>query len=59
LTGLHALHVIGGLVANLWALSGVRRVGMEMTAGRIRALSLYWVFVDLVWMIIFLLFYLS
>src|SRR5262245_28252134 len=59
LTGLHALHVIGGLTANLWALTGVRRVGMEMTAGRLRALSLYWVFVDLVWVIIFLLFYLS
>lgn len=59
LTGLHALHVIGGLAANVWALSGVGRVGLEMTGGRIRALSLYWVFVDLVWMIIFLLFYLS
>jgi heme/copper-type cytochrome/quinol oxidase subunit 3 len=59
LTGLHALHVVGGLAANLWALGGVRRVGMEMTAGRVRALSLYWVFVDLVWLVIFGLFYLS
>jgi cytochrome c oxidase subunit III len=59
LTGLHALHVIGGLAANVWALTGVRRVGMDMTAGRLRALSLYWAFVDIVWMIIFVLFYLS
>jgi cytochrome c oxidase subunit III len=59
LTGLHALHVIGGLSANLWALTGFRRVGREMTAGRLRALSLYWAFVDLVWVIIFVLFYLS
>ena len=59
LTGLHALHVIGGLAANFWALTGVRRVGMAMTAGRLRALSLYWAFVDIVWMIIFVLFYLS
>jgi cytochrome c oxidase subunit III len=59
LTGLHALHVIGGLFANLWAMNGVRRVGADMAAGRVRALSLYWVFVDLVWLIIFVLFYLS
>ena len=59
LTGLHALHVIAGLVANVWALTGVRRVGMDMTTGRIRALALYWAFVDAVWVIIFILFYLS
>ncbi|HYN10267.1 MAG TPA: cytochrome c oxidase subunit 3 [Vicinamibacterales bacterium] len=59
LTGLHALHVIGGLVANLWAATGAARVGLEMTAGRVCALSLYWVFVDVVWLIIFVLFYLS
>ena len=59
LTGLHALHVFGGLVANLWAMSGVRRVGMDMTAGRVQAVSLYWVFVDLVWLVIFVLFYLT
>jgi heme/copper-type cytochrome/quinol oxidase subunit 3 len=59
LTGLHALHVAGGLAANLWALGGLGRVGMDMTAGRVRALSLYWVFVDLVWLVIFVLFYLS
>jgi heme/copper-type cytochrome/quinol oxidase subunit 3 len=59
LTGLHALHVSGGLAANLWALGGVRRVGMDMTIGRLRALALYWAFVDVVWMIIFVLFYLS
>jgi cytochrome c oxidase subunit 3 len=59
LTGLHALHVVAGLAASLWAVSGMRRVGMDMTIGRVRALSLYWVFVDLVWLIIFVLFYLS
>jgi heme/copper-type cytochrome/quinol oxidase subunit 3 len=32
---------------------------MDMTTGRLRALSLYWAFVDVVWMIIFVLFYLS
>ena len=59
LTGLHFLHVVCGLVANVWALTGVPRVGEVMTAGRFRALSLYWAFVDLVWWIIFGLMYLS
>ncbi len=57
LTGLHALHVIGGLVANVWAASGLRRVPEAMTTGRVHALGLYWMFVDAVWVAIFLLFY--
>jgi cytochrome c oxidase subunit 3 len=59
LTGLHALHVLGGLVANVWTASGLRRVGPGLTAGRVRALSLYWTFVDLVWLVILWLVYLS
>jgi cytochrome c oxidase subunit 3 len=59
LTGLHALHVASGLIANAWVLTGARQVGEAMTAGRFRAVSLYWVFVDTVWLIIFALFYLS
>jgi heme/copper-type cytochrome/quinol oxidase subunit 3 len=59
LTGLHALHVVAGLVANVWAATGGGRVGVDMTIGRVRALSLYWAFVDIVWMIIFVLFYLT
>lgn len=59
LTGFHAAHVIGGVIANLWVLSGSRRVAERLTSGRVHALSLYWVFVDLVWLIIFPLMYLS
>ncbi len=59
LTGLHAVHVAAGLVANTWALAGARRTGEAMTAGRIRAIALYWAFVDIVWLVIFLLFYLT
>ena len=59
LTGLHALHVVCGIVANVWAISDLRRVGEPMTAGRIRALSLYWAFVEVVWLLIFTLMYLS
>ena len=57
LTGFHALHVIGGLMANAWAIAG--RAGQAMTINRIRLLSLYWAFVDAVWIVIFLLVYLS
>jgi len=59
LTGLHALHVIGGLIANLWAAIGARAAGDALTAGRVHALSLYWMFVDAVWLVIFVLLYLS
>jgi len=58
LTGVHAAHVIGGIIANVWAASGVRRVGTEMTASRTSALALYWTFVDVVWLAIFVLMYL-
>jgi cytochrome c oxidase subunit III len=59
LTGLHALHVACGLAANAWALFGARRVGDAMTAGRVHSIGLYWAFVDIVWLVIFLLFYLT
>ena len=58
LTGLHAAHVIAGIGANLWAVAGSTRVSEAMTAGRTRSLALYWVFVDIVWLIIFGLMYL-
>lgn len=58
LTGLHALHVIAGLVANVWVMTGATRVGKDLTAGRTWAVGLYWIFVDIVWLIIFGLMYL-
>ena len=58
LTGLHALHVIAGLVANIWVMAGATRVGKDLTAGRTWAVGIYWVFVDIVWLIIFGLMYL-
>jgi heme/copper-type cytochrome/quinol oxidase subunit 3 len=57
LTGLHAAHVIGGAIANAWVLAG--RAGEAMTMNRMRLLSLYWTLVDGVWIVIFLLVYLS
>jgi heme/copper-type cytochrome/quinol oxidase subunit 3 len=59
LTGLHALHVLGGLIANVWVWIGSSRVSEVVAAGRIRAVGIYWTFVDIVWLIILVLFYLS
>jgi len=59
LTGLHAAHVVAGVFANVWVATGLARVSAAMTAGRTRALALYWVFVDLIWLIILVLLYLT
>lgn len=58
LTGLHAVHVLVGAVANLWAVAGAAAVGDAMAMGRFRSLALYWAFVDVVWLVMFVLFYL-
>jgi cytochrome c oxidase subunit 3/cytochrome o ubiquinol oxidase subunit 3 len=54
LVGLHAFHVIAGLVmlsvVLLLTLAG--RVGSEQS-GRVNVLSLYWHFVDVVWIVVF------
>ena len=62
LTGMHAVHVVGGLVANAWLAIGARwdrSEGEKITTGRARALSLYWGFVDIVWFAIVGLVYLT
>jgi cytochrome c oxidase subunit III len=54
LVGLHASHVIVGLVALLivmaFALTGSVK---QEHAGRVHVLSLYWHFVDIVWIVVF------
>jgi len=57
LTAFHAAHVLGGLVANLWTARGVWTLDEAVTLGRIKALTLYWTFVDLVWIAILVAFY--
>jgi len=59
LTGLHALHVVGGMAVNFWIIAGIRRAGTAVSAQRMQAMSLYWAFVDVVWIAIFVLMYLS
>jgi heme/copper-type cytochrome/quinol oxidase subunit 3 len=60
LTGLHACHVLGGIVANtlLW-LCAVRGRRWPMIQHRVEFAGLYWHFVDIVWIFLFPLVYLS
>ena len=61
LTGLHALHVVGGLVVNLYLWGpGVRmwRTDPARFTGRVEVAGLYWHFVDVVWIFLFPVLYL-
>ena len=61
MTGLHVLHVIGGIIVNTYLLfpgSKMWKTNPEQFMGRVEAAGLYWHFVDLVWVFIFTLFYL-
>lgn len=61
LTGLHGLHVIGGILANLYFLfpgSKMWHTAPQQFTGRIEAAGLYWHFVDLVWIFLFPVLYL-
>lgn len=55
LTGLHAIHVLAGLVAFLWVLPSTMG---PAAAPWIENLALYWHFVDIVWIFLFPLLYL-
>jgi len=59
LTGLHGLHVLAGIVviAMLWLAAVRDRLGP--VAHRIEYAGLYWHFVDIVWIVLFPLLYLS
>lgn len=59
MTGLHALHMIAGLVFNGYILhQGLKGRWNNGRWERVEYAGLYWHFVDLVWVIIFPLFYL-
>jgi cytochrome c oxidase subunit III len=54
LVGLHATHVVVGLVMLVIAMiAALRNVMTEHDAERLEVLSLYWHFVDAVWVIVF------
>ncbi|HKY63422.1 MAG TPA: cytochrome c oxidase subunit 3 [bacterium] len=56
LTGLHALHIVAGLIAILAVRRGVRR-GENFQ--RVDHVGLYWHFVDVVWIFLFPMLYLA
>jgi heme/copper-type cytochrome/quinol oxidase subunit 3 len=61
MTGLHALHVIGGIVVFLYFAtigSKMHATQPERFTGRIEVSGLYWHFVDLVWIFLFPILYL-
>lgn len=61
ITGLHVLHVIGGLVVNTYLLfpgTALWKKDPAQFTGRIEAAGLYWHFVDLVWIFLFPVLYL-
>jgi heme/copper-type cytochrome/quinol oxidase subunit 3 len=61
MTGLHAIHVIGGIVVNGYLLgpgSKLWNENPEMFTNRVEAAGLYWHFVDLVWIFLFPVLYL-
>ena len=56
MTGLHALHVIGGIIVNGYLLgpgSKMWKTNPEQFTNRIEIAGLYWHFVDLVWIFLF------
>lgn len=61
MTGLHGLHVVGGLIVNLYFLIVGRKAFQtepERFTNRIEYSGLYWHFVDLVWIFLFPVLYL-
>ena len=60
LTGLHALHIVGGIIANfvlfILAVRGSLWLGSRQ---QVESVGLYWHFVDIIWIFLFPLLYLS
>jgi cytochrome c oxidase subunit 3 len=56
ITGLHLIHIVGGLVALL--VVALRYQGGRLQANHVETVGLYWHFVDVVWMFVFPMIYL-
>ena len=59
ITGLHGLHVLGGVVINAALWVAAVRGRLQPIASRVEYAGLYWHFVDLVWIFVFPLLYLG
>jgi len=59
MTGLHALHVLAGIIANaiLWVMA--LRAKLQLISHRVELAGLYWHFVDIAWIFLFPLLYLA
>ncbi len=59
MTGLHGIHVIGGMIAIIWVLRRARRNEFNAQYNTpVEMVGLYWHFVDLVWIYLFPMLYL-
>ena len=61
-TGLHALHIIGGVIVMLYFLTigaALYRRNPEQLSNRIEVTGIFWHFVDLVWITVFPILYLT
>lgn len=60
ITGFHGLHVLGGVVFNIWLAIAAANGRFDKVGHyeMVEKLGLYWHFVDLVWVYVFLCFYL-
>ena len=59
MTGLHGLHVLGGVVINAALWIAAVRGRLQPIASRVEYAGLYWHFVDIVWIFLFPLLYLG
>jgi heme/copper-type cytochrome/quinol oxidase subunit 3 len=62
LTGMHALHVLGGIAMLAYLAgpgAGLWRRAPERYANRVETTAIYWYFVDLVWLVLFPVLYLT
>ena len=57
MSGLHWLHVAGGVGATVWVMQSKRTVTAPHHAERLHGLWLYWCFIDVVWLVILVSFY--
>jgi len=56
MTGLHALHIIGGILVNIYYIGPgmyLRSINKQWFINRVEVAGLYWHFVDLVWIFLF------
>jgi heme/copper-type cytochrome/quinol oxidase subunit 3 len=59
MTGLHALHVLAGVAVNLILLIAALWDKLKPNEHRVELAGLYWHFVDIVWIFLFPLLYLT